>query len=77
MWVMPKTLVVDLRISADQYLRHYQGSVKQVVCTARDGRKVQFPSGVLQKFVTRDGISGSFRFEIDDNNKLVSVTRIS
>lgn len=74
---MSKSLIVDLRISAEQYLRHYQGSVKQVICTSRDGRKVQFPSGVLQKFVTHDGISGSFRFDIDDNNKLVSVTRIS
>lgn len=73
---MSKFLIVDLNISAEQYLRHYQGSVRQVICTSRDGRKVQFPSGTLQKFVTRDGISGSFRFEIDDNNKLVSVTRI-
>jgi hypothetical protein len=73
---MSKTLVVDLYISADQYLRHYQGAIKQVICTSRDGRKVQFPSGVLQRFVTHDGISGSFQLEIDDNNKLVSVSRI-
>lgn len=74
---MPKTLIVDLHISAEQYLRHYQGAVRQVICNSRDGRKVQFPSGVLQKFVTHDGISGSFRFEIDDNNKLLSVNKIS
>ncbi|MDO8909890.1 MAG: DUF2835 domain-containing protein [Pseudohongiella sp.] len=73
---MPKTLIVDLHIPAEQYLRHYQGSVKQVICTSRDGRKVQFPTGVLQRFVTHDGISGSFRLEIDDNNKLVSISRI-
>lgn len=73
---MSKVLIVDLRISAEQYLRHYQGAVRQVVCTSRDGRKVQFPSATLQKFVTHDGISGSFRFEIDDHNKLVSVTRL-
>ncbi|MDO9519268.1 MAG: DUF2835 domain-containing protein [Pseudohongiella sp.] len=72
---MPKTLIVDLHIPAEQYLRHYQGSVKQVICTSRDGRKVQFPTGVLQRFVTHDGISGSFRLEIDDNNKLVSISR--
>jgi hypothetical protein len=73
---MPKTLIVDLYIPADQYLRHYQGAVKQVICNSRDGRKIQFPTAVLQRFVTRDGISGSFKLETDDNNKLVSISLI-
>ena len=74
---MPKTLIVDLHIPADEFLRHYRGSVNKVICTARDGRKVQFPSAILQRFVTRDGIHGSFRLHIDDNHKLVSVQQIS
>lgn len=74
---MPQTLIIDLHISADEYLRHYRGSVNKVICTARDGRKVQFPSGILQRFVTRDGIHGSFRLLIDDNNKLVDAEKIS
>lgn len=73
---MPQSLIIDLHISADEYLRHYRGSVNKVICTARDGRKVQFPSGVLQRFVTRDGIHGTFRLQIDDNNKLVGVERV-
>lgn len=72
---MPQTLLVDLDISPEDYLRHYKGSANKVICTARDGRKIQFPTGILQCFVTRDGIHGSFRLEIDDKHKLMSVSR--
>lgn len=73
---MPKFVIVDLNISPEQYQRHYQGSVRQVICTARDGRKVQFPSAILQRFVTHNGVQGSFRLDIDDDNKLVSVSKL-
>ena len=73
---MSQSLIIDLHISADEYLRHYRGTVSKVICTARDGRKVQFPSSILQKFVSHDGIHGSFRLLIDDNNKLIGAERI-
>ena len=74
---MPHTLIVDLRISADEFLRHYQGSARHVSCRARDGRRVQFPTSILQRFVSREGINGSFKLELDDNNKLIAVSQIS
>ncbi|MFG1496390.1 DUF2835 domain-containing protein [Saccharospirillum sp. HFRX-1] len=74
---MSQTLIVDLYISADDYLRHYQGSVKNVSCESRDGRRVRFPSGILQRFVTRNGIQGSFSLEVDDNFKLIGIRRIA
>ncbi|PTY37315.1 hypothetical protein BGP77_05090 [Saccharospirillum sp. MSK14-1] len=74
---MSQTLIVDLYISADDYLRHYQGSVKSVSCESRDGRRVQFPSGILQRFVTRNGVRGSFSLEVDDNFKLIGIRRIA
>lgn len=73
---MSQTLIVDLRISADEFLRHYKGSARHVSCRARDGRRVQFPTGILQRFVSHDGINGSFKLELDDNNKLISVAQI-
>lgn len=73
---MSNTLIVDLRISADEFLRHYKGSARHVSCRARDGRRVQFPTAILQRFVSHDGINGSFRLELDDNNKLISVSQI-
>ena len=74
---MPQTLIIDLHIPADEYLRHYRGTVKKVMCKSRDGRTVQFPSDLLQQFVTHDGVHGTFRLHIDDNNKLVKAERIA
>lgn len=74
---MSKTLIVDLTISADEYLRHYQGAVRQVICKTRDGRRVQFPSRFLQRFVTHSGVHGSFVLEIDENHKLIDIRRLA
>lgn len=74
---MPQALIVDLYISAEDFLRHYQGSARQVSCEARDGRRVRFPTVILQRFVGHDGVRGSFRIEVDDDYKLVSIRRIA
>lgn len=74
---MSQTLIVDLYISADDYLRHYQGSVRQVLCTARDGRRIQFPSALLQRFVSHDGVRGSFALEINEQHKLIAMRRLT
>ena len=50
----------QLRISAYQYLDYYRGTVRQVLVECSDGRKVQFPASLLQRFVTQDGIRGNF-----------------
>ncbi|OFE12562.1 hypothetical protein PHACT_04940 [Pseudohongiella acticola] len=73
---MSRTLIVDLRISADEFLRHYQGSARHVSCYARDGRRVQFPTSILQRFISHNGIAGSFKLELDENNKLISVSQV-
>ncbi|MHA7878321.1 MAG: DUF2835 domain-containing protein [Saccharospirillum sp.] len=73
---MPQSLIIDLHISADEFLRHYQGAAKQVACQARDGRSVRFPTNILQRFVRHDGIHGTFRIDIDENNKLIDVQQL-
>jgi hypothetical protein len=69
-------LIVDLRISADEYLRLYRGEVESVVARARDGRRVRFPAGALRRFVTRDGINGTFRIRYDVNGRLSGIDRL-
>ena len=66
-----------IAISAQEYLRYYQGTVDSVQITTTDGRVIRFPANALQKFVDRSGVNGSFRIVFDQNNKLVSVDRIS
>lgn len=70
------SVIVDIRIPAEDYLRFYSGSVNQVVTTSRDGRRVRFPAEILRRFVTHNGIDGSFEILFDSQGKFVSVERL-
>lgn len=65
-----------LNISSDEYLRYYQGAARHVVVRGRDGRTIQFPAGLLRRFVSHDGVHGEFRLCFDAGNKLLSLDRI-
>lgn len=70
-------LYFKIHIAPDEFKRYYQGTAKYVVTRATNGQRIQFPAGVLQQFITRDGISGEFRITYDENNKLKEIKRIS
>ncbi|WP_320823395.1 DUF2835 domain-containing protein [Reinekea sp.] len=69
-------LIVDLVISADEYLKHYKGAVTQVSAFSRDGRRVRFPTAILQPFVTREGIRGTFAIHFDATHKFVNIEKV-
>lgn len=71
-----KTIVVDLHISADEYRKMYAGLASKVSARSRDGRRIQFPANVLRQFVDMNGVSGSFEFVLDENNKLQQFRRL-
>jgi hypothetical protein len=66
-----------LRISADQYLDYYRGTVKQVVARSTSGQVVQFPASLLQKFVTTEGIHGDFVLTCDDAHQGAELQRLN
>jgi len=63
-------------ISYDDYLAYYQGTVKNVSVKAHDGRRIEFPAGMLQRHLTREGIRGAFELEFDNNHKLIELRRV-
>jgi hypothetical protein len=65
----------QLRISADQYLGYYRGTVRQVLVECQDGQMVQFPAALLQRFVTQEGIRGNFVLSCDEQHKNSRVER--
>ncbi len=65
-----------LAISAEEYLAYYRGSAQVVVARSDDNRIVRFPASAIRKFVTRDGIFGSFEITFDENNKLIEIEPI-
>lgn len=71
------SICVDLAISADDYVKFYQGAVTQVSAVATDGRRIQFPAGILQPFVSREGIYGRFLIEFNDVGKFQKIHRMA
>lgn len=69
-------IIVDIRISSEEYLRYYRGEAGVVSCRARDGRRVQFPASLLRPFVGRDGICGSFSIRYDSAGKFQRIDKI-
>jgi hypothetical protein len=66
----------DLQISADEYLKRYRAAGAVVIVRALDGRRLQFPAGALQRFVSHSGVSGRFRITFDNGGKLVGLERL-
>ncbi|MEH6472993.1 MAG: DUF2835 domain-containing protein [Halopseudomonas sp.] len=69
-------ITIDLRVSADEYLKFYRGEADVVTCRARDGRRIQFPVKILNPYLTRDGVSGSFEIQFDNHGKFQSIERL-
>ena len=70
-------LIVDIQISADEYLKSYAGVARDVLTQSRDGRSVRFPATILRPFVTRNGIIGSFVIVFDQNKKFKDIKKLS
>lgn len=66
-----------LRITPEQYLDYYRGTVKSVVVGAASGQTIQFPASLLQRFVSPEGIHGEFILICDDQHKCVELRRSS
>lgn len=69
-------IVFHLNISAQEYLKYYQGTAQQVQVRSVDGRRVRFPANLLKNHVSHQGVHGLFQLEYSENNKLVSFIRL-
>ena len=69
-------LQIDIAIPADRYVALYTGGVKNIFAISRDGFSVQFPGSVLNRFVTHEGVYGSFEMSFDRNNKLTGIKKL-
>ena len=70
------SVTVTLAISAQEYERFYRGQARNVICTAKDGRTIQFPAAILRQFLTHDGIYGDFNICFTFENKFKSIQKL-
>ena len=73
---MNQSIRFSLQISYEQYLRVYQGTAKNISVVADDGRRIAFPAGKVQSFLTRDGITGYFEMVLTAENNFVDIKRL-
>lgn len=71
-----ESIIVDVAISRDEWLRVYEGSAFRARGVARDGRSVVFPVGILHPFMDHDGVYGSFAITYDNEGKFHSIHKI-
>lgn len=69
-------IIVDLRISRDEYLKLYRGLSQVVSTRALDGRRVQFPANILRPWVTHAGIHGRFLIRFTAAGKFSDIRRL-
>ncbi|SIS60415.1 DUF2835 family protein [Neptunomonas antarctica] len=69
-------IIVDIRISPDEYIKQYRIPGCMVSTHARDGRSVRFPADILQPFLLHTGIAGSFKIVFDLHGKFKTIDRI-
>lgn len=74
---MNQAVIVEMHISAEEYLRYYKGSASTVFATAVDGRRVQFPAKILQGMVDHTGITGRFLISFNQEGKFENIERLS
>lgn len=67
----------QLAISTVEYLAYYQGRIKDIQVRTSDNRTIRFPAGAIQKFLTHDGIFGTFEIQYDEENKLTEIKLVS
>jgi hypothetical protein len=70
------SLVLELRISADDLLDYYRGVARTVHAVAVTGQTVNFPASALQRHVTEQGVHGWFRLEFDADQKFLRLDRL-
>jgi hypothetical protein len=71
-----RSIIVPLKIQADEFQRLYQGTVKDVSARTLDGLIVRFPATILRPFVTHAGIMGTFAIHFSDENRFHSIEKI-
>lgn len=71
-----RSIIVPLKIQAEEFQRLYQGNVKDVSARTIDGLSVRFPANILRPYVTHAGIMGTFAIHFSDENRFHSIEKI-
>ncbi len=72
-----RSLVINLAIEADEFVRIYKGTARDVVARATSGQTVRFPANILKPFVAHAGVHGRFKITFNANGKLIAIDKLN
>ncbi|MDH5368509.1 MAG: DUF2835 domain-containing protein [Gammaproteobacteria bacterium] len=64
-----------LHLSAEEYLKFYEGVANTIQVRSFCGKIIQFPADKMRDFVLNDGVHGTFIMQLDNRNKFLSMRR--
>jgi hypothetical protein len=67
----------SLEIPAHQMARYYQGSASDVQVRADNGQRLKFAARHLRSFLTPQGVYGRFELQTDENQRFLSLKKLS
>ncbi|WP_188151435.1 DUF2835 domain-containing protein [Teredinibacter waterburyi] len=70
-------IIVNLSVSADEYLKLYSGAAQSVRATSIDGRTIRFPANILQPYVTHTGVQGCFAIHFTADSRFDRIERLA
>ncbi|WP_271411753.1 DUF2835 domain-containing protein [Pseudomonas sp. Q1-7] len=71
------SLVLDISLTADEFLAVYQGRANRVLLRSRDGRKVSLPAHHLRAHLDHAGVCGTFVLDFSADGKLLNLRRLA
>jgi hypothetical protein len=72
-----RTIRFRIDIGADEWLRVYQGTAHRVRVRDEEGRVIDFSAALMRTHVRHDGVHGLFQMQLDENNRLIAMQRLS
>lgn len=71
------SLVLDISLTADEFVAVYQGRANRVLLRSRDGRKVSLPAHHLRPHLGHTGVRGTFQLDFSADGELLSLRRLA
>ncbi|MFZ6049620.1 DUF2835 domain-containing protein [Pseudomonas sp. CR3202] len=71
------SLMLDISLTADEFLAVYQGRANRVLLRSRDGRKVSLPARHLRPHLGHAGVRGTFELEFSGEGRLLNLRRLA
>lgn len=66
---------IELALTLEECLAHYEGWAQRVHARSLDGRRVEFPARALRQVVAHDGVHGRFRLTFSAAGRFEHIER--